>query len=44
ERTADKEVPLSSEEQALHDELVSLMHQESMAKVHNDAQRNVISA
>ncbi|GKF17751.1 hypothetical protein Tco_0062669, partial [Tanacetum coccineum] len=40
ERTADKELPLSSEEQALHDELVSLMHQESIAKVHNDAQRN----
>ncbi|GJT38551.1 putative ribonuclease H-like domain-containing protein [Tanacetum coccineum] len=40
ERTADKEVPLSSEEQALHDELVSLMHQESLAKSHNDAQRN----
>ncbi|GJX29244.1 ribonuclease H-like domain-containing protein [Tanacetum coccineum] len=40
ERTADKEVPLSSEEQALHDELVSLMHQESIAKLHNDAQRN----
>ncbi|GJT92397.1 ribonuclease H-like domain-containing protein [Tanacetum coccineum] len=40
EHTADKEVPLSSEEQALHDELVSLMHQESIAKVHNDAQRN----
>ncbi|GJS37394.1 putative ribonuclease H-like domain-containing protein [Tanacetum coccineum] len=40
ERTADKEVPLSSEEQALHDELVSLMHQESIAKVHTDAQRN----
>ncbi|GKA45320.1 putative ribonuclease H-like domain-containing protein [Tanacetum coccineum] len=40
ERTADKEVPLSSEEQAQHDELVSLMHQESIAKVHNDAQRN----
>ncbi|GJT36264.1 putative ribonuclease H-like domain-containing protein [Tanacetum coccineum] len=40
EYTADKEVPLSSEEQALHDELVSLMHQESIAKVHNDAQRN----
>ncbi|GJY78259.1 putative ribonuclease H-like domain-containing protein, partial [Tanacetum coccineum] len=39
-RTADKEVPLSSEEQALHDELVSLMHQESIAKLHNDAQRN----
>ncbi|GJY62320.1 putative ribonuclease H-like domain-containing protein [Tanacetum coccineum] len=39
ERTADKEVPLSSEDQALHDELVSLMHQESIAKVHNDAQR-----
>ncbi|GJR09848.1 putative ribonuclease H-like domain-containing protein [Tanacetum coccineum] len=41
ERTADKEVPLSSEDQALHDELVSLMHQESIAKIHNDAQRNV---
>ncbi|GJU16826.1 putative ribonuclease H-like domain-containing protein [Tanacetum coccineum] len=40
ERTADKEVPLSFEEQALHDELVSLMHQESLAKLHNDAQRN----
>ncbi|GJR13551.1 ribonuclease H-like domain-containing protein [Tanacetum coccineum] len=40
ERTADKEVPLSSEEQVLHDELVSLMHQESLAKLHNDAQRN----
>ncbi|GJV62995.1 putative ribonuclease H-like domain-containing protein [Tanacetum coccineum] len=37
---ADKEVPLSTEEQALHDELVSLMHQESIAKVHTDAQRN----
>ncbi|GJX21883.1 putative ribonuclease H-like domain-containing protein [Tanacetum coccineum] len=37
--TAAKEVPLSSEEQALHDELVSLMHQESLAKLHNDAQR-----
>ncbi|GJZ91395.1 putative ribonuclease H-like domain-containing protein [Tanacetum coccineum] len=40
ERTANKEVPLSSEEQALHDELVNLMHQESLAKLHNDAQRN----
>ncbi|GJU92068.1 hypothetical protein Tco_1304491 [Tanacetum coccineum] len=41
ERTADKEVPVGlSEDQALHDELVSLMHQESIAKVHNDAQRN----
>ncbi|GJR10266.1 ribonuclease H-like domain-containing protein [Tanacetum coccineum] len=40
ERTADEEVPLSSEEQVLHDELVSLMHQESLAKLHNDAQRN----
>ncbi|GKA21083.1 hypothetical protein Tco_0701072 [Tanacetum coccineum] len=40
ERTANKEVPLSSEEQALHDELVRLMHQESIAKVHNDAQRS----
>ncbi|GKA24666.1 hypothetical protein Tco_0710699 [Tanacetum coccineum] len=40
EYPADKEVPLSSEEQALHDELVSLMHQESLAKSHNDAQRN----
>ncbi|GJS17610.1 zinc finger, CCHC-type containing protein [Tanacetum coccineum] len=39
ERTAAKEVPLSSEEQALHDELMSLMHQESLAKAHNDAQR-----
>ncbi|GKG21376.1 hypothetical protein Tco_0383971, partial [Tanacetum coccineum] len=39
ERTADKEVSLSSEEQALHDELVSFMHQESLAKLHNDAQR-----
>ncbi|GJT42564.1 putative ribonuclease H-like domain-containing protein [Tanacetum coccineum] len=39
ERPADKEVPLSSDEQALHDELVSLMHQESLAKLHNDAQR-----
>ncbi|GJW19028.1 putative ribonuclease H-like domain-containing protein [Tanacetum coccineum] len=40
ERTADKEVPLSSKEQALHDELMRLMHQESLAKAHNDAQRN----
>ncbi|GKG37219.1 hypothetical protein Tco_0447392, partial [Tanacetum coccineum] len=40
ERIADKEVPLSSEEQTLHDELVSLMNQESLAKSHNDAQRN----
>ncbi|GKB93110.1 putative ribonuclease H-like domain-containing protein [Tanacetum coccineum] len=39
ERTAAKEVPLSSEEQALHDELMNLMHQESLAKAHNDAQR-----
>ncbi|GJR78981.1 ribonuclease H-like domain, reverse transcriptase, RNA-dependent DNA polymerase [Tanacetum coccineum] len=39
ERTADKEVSLSSEEQALHDELVNLMHQESLAKLHHDAQR-----
>ncbi|GJR61713.1 putative ribonuclease H-like domain-containing protein [Tanacetum coccineum] len=39
ERTATKEVPFSSEEQALHDELMSLMHQESLAKAHNDAQR-----
>ncbi|GJT13411.1 putative ribonuclease H-like domain-containing protein [Tanacetum coccineum] len=39
ERTAAKEVSLSSEEQALHDELVSLMHQESLAKSHNDDQR-----
>ncbi|GJU21647.1 putative ribonuclease H-like domain-containing protein [Tanacetum coccineum] len=36
ERTAAKEVPLSSEEQALHDELMNLMHQESLAKAHND--------
>ncbi|GJS06199.1 putative ribonuclease H-like domain-containing protein [Tanacetum coccineum] len=27
-------------ETSLHDELVSLMHQESLAKLHNDAQRN----
>ncbi|GJU21530.1 hypothetical protein Tco_1154872 [Tanacetum coccineum] len=39
ERTATKEIPLSSEAQALHDELMSLMHQESLAKAHNDAQR-----
>ncbi|GJR59191.1 hypothetical protein Tco_1501353 [Tanacetum coccineum] len=39
ERTVAKEVPLSPEEQALHDELMSLMHQESLAKAHNDAQR-----
>ncbi|GJT65255.1 putative ribonuclease H-like domain-containing protein [Tanacetum coccineum] len=39
-RTADKEVPLSSDDQALHDELVNLMHQESLAKLHNDAQRH----
>ncbi|GKG59766.1 hypothetical protein Tco_0607394, partial [Tanacetum coccineum] len=39
ESTADKEVSLSSEEQALHDELVNLKHQESLAKLHNDAQR-----
>ncbi|GKB13228.1 putative ribonuclease H-like domain-containing protein, partial [Tanacetum coccineum] len=39
ERTAAKEVPLSSAKQALHDELVSLMHQESLAKAHNDDQR-----
>ncbi|GJW74813.1 retrovirus-related pol polyprotein from transposon TNT 1-94 [Tanacetum coccineum] len=39
ERTAAKEVTLSSEDQALHDELVSLMHQESLAKDHNDDQR-----
>ncbi|GJR43355.1 retrovirus-related pol polyprotein from transposon TNT 1-94 [Tanacetum coccineum] len=39
ECTAAKEVSLSSEEQALHDELVSLMHQESLAKAHNDDQR-----
>ncbi|GJX78926.1 putative ribonuclease H-like domain-containing protein [Tanacetum coccineum] len=32
-------VKLSSEDQALHDELVSLMHQESLAKAHNDDQR-----
>ncbi|GJS42313.1 putative ribonuclease H-like domain-containing protein [Tanacetum coccineum] len=40
--TADKEVhwSLNSKQQALHDELVSLMHQESLAKLHNDAQRN----
>ncbi|GJV76345.1 hypothetical protein Tco_1507929 [Tanacetum coccineum] len=39
ERTAAKEVKLSSEEQALHDELINLMHQESLAKAHNDDQR-----
>ncbi|GJS57885.1 hypothetical protein Tco_0652669 [Tanacetum coccineum] len=39
ERTADKKFSLSSEEQALHDELVNLMHQESLAKLHHDAQR-----
>ncbi|GJT43097.1 putative ribonuclease H-like domain-containing protein [Tanacetum coccineum] len=39
ERTAAKEVKLSSEEQALHDELISLMNQESLAKAHNDDQR-----
>ncbi|GKE09972.1 ribonuclease H-like domain-containing protein, partial [Tanacetum coccineum] len=39
ERIAAKEVPLSSKEQVLHDELMSLMHQESLAKAHNDAQR-----
>ncbi|GJY32861.1 putative ribonuclease H-like domain-containing protein [Tanacetum coccineum] len=32
ERTAAKEVPLSSEEQAIHDELMKLMHQESLFK------------
>ncbi|GJW03332.1 retrovirus-related pol polyprotein from transposon TNT 1-94 [Tanacetum coccineum] len=37
---ADKKFSFPSAEQALHDELVSLMHQESIAKVHNDAQRN----
>ncbi|GKG31123.1 hypothetical protein Tco_0423611, partial [Tanacetum coccineum] len=36
ERTAGKEIPLSSEEQVLHDELVNLMHQESLAKLHNE--------
>ncbi|GJX27600.1 putative ribonuclease H-like domain-containing protein [Tanacetum coccineum] len=30
---------LSFEDHALHDELVSLMHQESLAKAHNDDQR-----
>ncbi|GKF70693.1 hypothetical protein Tco_0203750, partial [Tanacetum coccineum] len=39
ERTADKEVPLSSKEQALHDELMKMMHQETLAKAHNDTQR-----
>ncbi|GJS79254.1 hypothetical protein Tco_0729135 [Tanacetum coccineum] len=39
ERTAAKEVKLSTEEQALHDELISLMNQESLAKAHNDDQR-----
>ncbi|GJV28702.1 hypothetical protein Tco_1385150 [Tanacetum coccineum] len=32
ERTAAKEVPLSSEEQALHDELMNLMHLRILAK------------
>ncbi|GJU65125.1 putative ribonuclease H-like domain-containing protein [Tanacetum coccineum] len=40
EITANKDISLSSEEQALHDELVNLMHQESLAKTYNDAQRN----
>ncbi|GJX72585.1 ribonuclease H-like domain-containing protein [Tanacetum coccineum] len=40
ERTSCKEVQLSSEETSVyHDELVSLMHQESLAKAHNDDQR-----
>ncbi|GJV93102.1 putative ribonuclease H-like domain-containing protein, partial [Tanacetum coccineum] len=39
ESTAAKEVKLSSKDQVLHDELVSLMHQESLAKTHNDDQR-----
>ncbi|GJS50669.1 hypothetical protein Tco_0624031 [Tanacetum coccineum] len=34
-----KEVKYSLKDQALHDELVSLMHQESLAKAHNDDQR-----
>ncbi|GJV56159.1 hypothetical protein Tco_1457164 [Tanacetum coccineum] len=34
-----KKLNLSSEDQALHYELVSLMHQESLAKAHNDDQR-----
>ncbi|GJR07813.1 ribonuclease H-like domain-containing protein [Tanacetum coccineum] len=42
ESTAAKEVKLSSEDQALHDELVSLMHQESLAKAHNDDQRMLL--
>ncbi|GJU63150.1 retrovirus-related pol polyprotein from transposon TNT 1-94 [Tanacetum coccineum] len=44
ESTAAKEVKLSSEDQALHDELVSLMHQESLAKAHNDDQRIAFEA
>ncbi|GJR44828.1 putative ribonuclease H-like domain-containing protein [Tanacetum coccineum] len=39
EGTADKEVPLSFEEQALHNELMRLMHQVISYKTHNDAQR-----
>ncbi|GJT88590.1 putative ribonuclease H-like domain-containing protein [Tanacetum coccineum] len=39
ESTADNEVSLSFDEQDLHDELVNLMHQESLVKLHHDAQR-----
>ncbi|GJS54093.1 hypothetical protein Tco_0627455 [Tanacetum coccineum] len=39
ERTADNEVPLSSDEQALHDELVSLMHQNLCLNCIIDAKR-----
>ncbi|GJT70483.1 hypothetical protein Tco_1029769 [Tanacetum coccineum] len=37
--TADKEVSLSSDEQALHDDLSDLMHSRISAKLHNDANR-----
>ncbi|GJX02326.1 putative ribonuclease H-like domain-containing protein [Tanacetum coccineum] len=36
----NQDIMLKTLKQALHDELVSLMHQESLAKSHNDAQRN----
>ncbi|GKG26213.1 hypothetical protein Tco_0399359 [Tanacetum coccineum] len=38
ERTADKEVPLSSDEQALHEQAL-LLTKKFLAKLHNDAQR-----
>ncbi|GJV35736.1 putative ribonuclease H-like domain-containing protein [Tanacetum coccineum] len=39
ESTADNEVSLSFDEQDLHDELVNLMHQESLVKLHHGSQR-----